>query len=71
MESFIREILNLANKLKKNYLDHHNDNCVILTSKKEIFKHYKLPLDNNDIANFEQFRYSKKLNKKNYFSEIK
>ena len=50
---YLGNFRDLANKLKKNYLDHHNDNCDYIDSKKRDFqKHCKLPLDNNDIAKF-------------------
>ena len=35
---YLGNFRDLANKLKKNYLDHHNDNCDYIDSKKEIFK---------------------------------
>ena len=66
---YLGNFRDLANKLKKNYLDHHNDNCDYIDSKKRDFqKHCKLPLDNNDIAKFlNNLDILKKLNKKNYF----
>jgi len=50
---YLGNFQDLAIKLKKNYLDHQNDNCDYIDSKKRDFqKHCKLPLDNNDISKF-------------------